>query len=143
MPEPATELQAIYFSPWMIPRRLVFRFKVDFRREIFEVFRPLEIREALKEGLERIEQSIPGSLAKACQLDDEDFQSNKRRKRRYIAEEKDLLYLDNPRLTEKATQPVADFWVITNIAWRDVPNILRLVCRAAGIQYGAISKIGF
>ena len=137
------ELKGVYFSPWWKNRRLIFRFREHGRWERFEAFRPWEVREALKVALERIEESVPGALSKAAELDDQEFQSNARRKRRYIAENKDLLYLNSPHLTERSSEPVKDHWVVTNIAWRDVPSIIRLVCEAAGVTYEPLGNLRF
>lgn len=122
-------------------RRLVFRYK-DGRWEIFDSFRPWDIREALKIGMERIEEAVPGAVAKAAKLDDKNFMSKKLRTRRYIAESPDLLYIGSPHLQAQA-EKVAGHYVVTNIPWRDVPHILRLTCKAAEIEYGSLANISF
>ena len=82
-------------------RCITFRYKVQ-RWDIFESLRLWDIPEAFKISLERIEEAKPGALAKAADLDDKDWQSNKRRTRRYIAESPDLLYINSP--TSKHSQ---------------------------------------
>ncbi len=134
------ELKALHCTVWK-DRRIVFRYK-NGRWDIFESFRPWDIREALKIGLEKIEESIPGAIAKAAELDDQEWQTNKRRSRRYIAETPDLLYIESPHLKQQA-EPVGNYYVITNIPWRDVPHILSLACRAADIEYGSLSNLTF
>jgi hypothetical protein len=122
-------------------KRIVFRYK-DQRWDIFESLDPWDIREALRVALGRIEDAHHGSLAKAAEIDDREWQSNKHRTRRYIAESAELLYLGSPHLT-KQSEPVAGHHVLTNIPWRDVPKIIRLVCSAAEIDYGSLSGISF
>ena len=122
-------------------RRIVFRYKMQ-RWDIFESLRPWDIREALKVTLEKIEEAIPGAVAKAAALDDKNWLSNKRRTRRYIAESPDLIYIDSPHLQAQSEQ-IAKHHVLTNIPWRDVPDILRLVCKAAGVEYGSLANLTF
>ncbi|WP_156782818.1 hypothetical protein [Acidihalobacter yilgarnensis] len=134
------QLKAIHCTVWK-DRRIVFRYK-DGRWDIFESIRPWDIRDALKTSLERIEEAVPGSMEKASSLDDKNWQSNKRRTRRYIAETPDLLYIESPHL-QAQSEAVAGYHVLTNIPWRDVPHILRLACQAAEIDYGTLSNISF
>lgn len=112
------------------------------RWDVFESLRPWDIREALRVSLERVEEAVPGSLEKAVVLDDKNWQSQKRRTRRYIAESPDLLYIDSPHL-QAQSEAVSGYHVLTNIPWRDVPHILRLVCEAAEIEYGSLANISF
>ena len=105
------------------------------RWTIVETFRPPNIREAFRTAIGRVEDAVPGSLAKAAELDDAEFQSTGRRKRRYLAESPELLYLDSPHLKESA-EPVGDYYVDTHIAWLRVPVVLKLLCQAAGIRFG-------
>ena len=134
------QLVALYCGVWK-ERRIVFRYKKK-RWQIFESLHPWDIREALKISLERIEEAFPGALAKASTLDDKNWQSTKRRTRRYIAERPDLIYIDSPHLRAQV-ETVAGYYVPTNIPWRDVPDILRLACKAAGIEYGSLATIKF
>lgn len=134
------KLVAVHWSFWK-GKRIVFRYKEQ-RWDIFESLRPWEIREALRVVLERVETAVPGTLAKAATLDDEEWRSNKRRSRRYLAESPDLLYIGSPHL-EGLSEAFAGYYVVTNIPWRDVSGILRLVCKGAGIQYGSLSDLSF
>lgn len=132
------KLVALHCGVWK-EKRIVIRYK-EARWEIYESLRPWDIREALGISLKIIEESVPGAVAKASKLDDKNFLSKKRRTRRYIAESPDLLYIDSPHLQSQA-EGVAGHYVVTNIPWRDVPNILRLVCKAADIEYGSLANI--
>lgn len=141
MNTPQKKLIALHCSVLRREKRLVFRYKSG-RWDLFESLRPWDIREALKVGLEKIEDAFPGAVAKAAALDDKNFQTNKRRTRRYIAEHQDLLYIDSPHLIDQS-ECVAGHWVVTNIPWRDVSAILKLVCESAQMQYGSLSGISF
>ena len=105
-----------------------------------ESLRPWDIREALHVSLERVEEVLPGSLENACKIDDENWLSGSRRTRRYIAESPELLYIESPHL-QSQSEEVSGYYVTTNIPWRDVPGIFRLLCEAAGIEYGPLANV--
>ena len=118
-------------------KRIIFRYQMG-RWDYVDSFHPHTIGEALKVAFERIEEARPGTLARAAQLDDDDFQTNKRRKRRYVAESRDLLYIESPYL-EPESDTASGYWFITNIPWSNVPAMLRLACKAAEVQYGLVA----
>jgi hypothetical protein len=135
---PRRELKGVYCSVGK-KRRIVFRYRCG-RWDQFESLYPWCIREALRIGLERIDEAVPSSLDKAAKLDDENWLANNRRTRRYIAESPELLYIDSPHL-QGQSEKVSGYHVTTNIPWRDVPNILRLICQAADLEYGSLADI--
>ena len=134
------QLLSIHCSFWK-NQRIVFRYSQG-RWQFFESFRPLDIREALRVTLEKIEEANPGALAKASVLDDKNWLCTKRRTRRYIAESADLIYIDSPHLRNQTVR-IAGHRVLTNIPWRDVGVVLMLVCKAVGVEYGSLSKLSF
>lgn len=138
---PKRVLKGIYCRVWGMEKRIVFDYRSG-RWSFFESLSPWDIREALRVTLKRIEEAMPGSMEKAAILDDENWLANKRRTRRYIAENPDLLYIDSPHLKDQA-EAIAGYYVITNIPWRDVPGILRLVCKAAGFKFGPLADFSF
>jgi hypothetical protein len=69
---------------------LVFHFK-ERRWEVFESYQPFDIADALKVALGRIDEAIPGTLARAAKIDDDNWMRKKSRKRHYIAEERRVL----------------------------------------------------
>jgi hypothetical protein len=133
------QLTAIYYSVNRKERRIVFRYHAG-RWNCLESFQPLDIRDALQTSLERIEEFKPGTFARAASLDDTEFQSNKLRTRRYISEDQDLLYIECPHLKEQSLF-VAGYWIVTNISWGWVPNIIRLACQAAEVGAYPLSDL--
>jgi hypothetical protein len=118
---------------------LVFHFK-ERNWDIFESYRPFSIADALKVGLGRIDEVIPGTLARAAKIDDDNWMKTRSRKRRYIVENRDLLYLDRPRLRNRS-EKVGDHFVLTNISWQEVPEVLKVACKAAGIEHGSMYRL--
>ena len=138
--QPRRVLKGIYCDAGR-NRRIVFHYKIG-RWNQFESLYPWDIREALQISLERVEEALPGSLERAANLDDENWLSSSRRTRRYIAERREFLYIESPHL-QSQSQEVSGYYVTTNIPWRDVPTILRLLCQAARIEYQPLACLSF
>jgi hypothetical protein len=51
-----------------------------------------------------------------------------------------LLCINSPHL-QGQSESIAGYHVLTIIQWRDVPHIIKLVCRAAAIEYGSTANI--
>lgn len=135
------KLIAVHCSVLRREKKIVFRYKQG-RWDLFESLRPWDIPEALRITLSRIEDAVPGALAKAAKLDDKTWQSNKRRTRRYIAEHADLIYIDSPHL-QAQSQVIDSYHVPTNIPWRDVPSIFKLACTGGDIEYCSLASLSF
>jgi hypothetical protein len=127
------QLVAIHYNSK--DRCIAFHYKEQ-RWDVFESLRLWDIPEAFRITLGRIEEAKPGTLVKAAALDDKNWQSSKRRTRRYISESPELLYINSPHL-QAQSEEIAGYHVLTNIPWRDIPHILQLVCNAAAIEYGS------
>ena len=106
------------------------------RWSIEESFYPQNVRDAFRTTFEKIEKSCPGSIAKTAKLEDEEYQNNARRKRRYVAESPDLIHPHNVDLIVQGhIEPIGDYYVDTNKRWDDIPKILKQLCRAASISF--------
>jgi hypothetical protein len=137
-PAPSRKLVNLYYRQ-SGARGLVFHFK-EGRWDIYESYTPATIADAFETAFTKIEDAVPGSLAKAEELDDAKWLKTSSRKRRYIARDPSLLYIDKPHLRSKAAK-VYGFFIVTNIDWPDVPDIIKLGCKAAGIQSLPISLL--
>lgn len=139
----ADRLDGVYFSPQRDDHKIVFRFKGKGPWERFETFQPYNIRRAIEVSFDLVEEYRPGSLDRAAQLDDYEFQNNAQRKRRYIAKEKDVLYIDSPYLAKRAVASVRQYFVITNVSWGRTYEILRLCCDGAEVPLQPIGRLKF
>jgi hypothetical protein len=126
------KLIALHFSERKF-RRVVFVY-TDGRWTIHKTFLPWNIGDAFRTCFERLEEAVPGAVLKAAEVDKQNVETNSRRKRRYIASSRELVYPDRPDLRSQSVE-VAGHWMPTNIASREVPGILRLVCDAADIKF--------
>ena len=118
---------------------------ISFRYEkpgwvISEKFHPSSVRETLRTTLETVEEAIPGSIAKAAELDDANQQFSKKQERRYVAETPDLLYLGSPHLAERYAELAGDYYVDTHHGWPSISKILNLICDAADIRFDEAAR---
>ena len=137
MTDPGRKLVVVYSGRYK--KRLVFEYE-EGRFNVFESFQPSSIAEALQVSLERIEEAYPGSIEKAARSHVVIRLFGGDRTLRWIAKRTDPLVPNNPYSSEKRLE-VAGCGVSTNIAWVDIPEVLKVVCKAAGIKYGSLADI--
>lgn len=123
------------------PRRFVIHRRVSAERELFEVYKPPTLREFVSQLLTVLSSTGREFMRKVAKLDDEKSQESRHKSRRYIAEDRDVLYIESPHLTKKYSEQVLGYWVATNIGQKEVGVIARLACQAAGVKREGISKI--
>src|SRR5262245_61969201 len=82
-------LQGLYWSH--LADHIVFHFR-NGHWDVFESLAPFTIQDAFERVLKVVEEAVPGTLAKATELDDANWMKPLR-KRRYIAENLDVLYI--------------------------------------------------
>ena len=123
------------------PLRFLIRRKVSYSREILALYRCDTLREMITDVLTVLNPTHPDFMTRLQQLDDEEHQNSRHRSRRYIADRRDLLYINSPPLTEKFSIKVLDFWVATNINRKVANHIVWLACKAAGLQRENIAKL--
>lgn len=131
-------LKSVYYRTRQKPR-LVFRYHHGLWERL-DVLQPFDIPHALKQAFQLIETAYPGSIALASEADLKVFNQSSHRTRRYIAQSPDLLCPDSPHLRNQSVE-VHGYHVLTNIPWRDVPGILKLVCDAAKSDCAPLSQL--
>jgi len=58
------------------------------------------------------------------------------RRRRYVAQNREDLYVERPDLMELSKQLSTGWWVGTNYSKSNIRDILKLACEVAGLRYG-------
>ena len=134
------KILAVYVGLIRPPRRFAIHRKVSADRELFEVYKPRTLHEFVSQLLTVLSSTSPEFMSKIAQLDDKQFQESKHKSRRYIAEHRDVLYINSPHLTEKHSEQILGYWVATNIGRKEVGVITGLACQAAGVKRESISK---
>jgi|GEM_PF-6708546 negative regulator of replication initiation len=91
----------------------------------------LKLFEVLSEGHSEFMKSL-------AEIDDTKFIQGPQH-RRYVAKERDLLFIQSPHLEEHSVQFLG-YWVGTNNNKTQVASIARLACKAANIPCSTIRK---
>lgn len=135
------KILAVYVGLIRPPRRFAIHRRISFDRELFELYKPRTLHEFVSQLLTALSSTSPDFMSKVAQLDDKQFQDSKHKSRRYIAEHRDVLYINSPHLTERHSEQVLGYWVATNIGRKEVGVIVGLACQAAGVKRESISKV--
>lgn len=101
MTTPPGVIRTIYISLDRRPYRFVIRRRISGLRESYEVSRPTTLGDFVADLLRVLSENSPTFMESLAQVDDREFMASKHKSRRYIADRKDLLYIDNPRLSDK------------------------------------------
>jgi hypothetical protein len=135
------KIVAVYVGLIRPPRRFVIHRKLSADREVFEVYKPRTLHDFISQLLTVLSPTRPDFMARVATLDDIQFQKSKHKTRRYVAEHRDVLYIDSEHLTEKNSERVLGYWVATNIGRKEASAIAGLACEAAGVSRESISRL--
>ena len=134
------KILAVYVGLIRPPCRFAIHRKVNADRELFELYKPSTLHDLVSQLLTVLNSVRPDFMSKVAELDDKLFQESSHKSRRYVAEDRDVLYIGSPHLTKNSEQ-VLGYWVITNIGRKEVGTIIGLACHAAGVRRESISKV--
>lgn len=137
---PQGKIIALYVSLIRQPYRFVVRRRMSTTHEIFDVYRPHSLGDFVSELLQIFADDSTDFLEKVSRIDDRDFMASKHKTRRYIAERKDLLYIDNPQLAERHARQHSGYWFITNIGTKEAHRFAQMISEASGTPCETISK---
>jgi hypothetical protein len=109
-------------------------FDIERMRTVIEVRTSFTYPDLIANLLLHLKEFQPDVLEKAAAIDDERFMSSKHKERRYIARERNLLYINSPHLTEKHSRAVDDHWMITNMGRPETYSLLSTITSASGLK---------
>lgn len=141
----ARKLSKIYTQVQTKPYRLALRY-LDLSngiKEVIELYRYYSYGDFVAGLLTTLAKENQDFLVKASEIDDERFMASPHKTRRYIANHRDLLYIDSPHLTDKHSRKVQDHWVVTNIGRSETFAIASAAARAAGVKRFPFSELQF
>ena len=141
MTSPTGAIGSIYISLVRRPYRFVSRRRISGYRESYEVFRPPSLGDFVAGLLNVLSENSPTFMETLAQVDDREFMASKHKTRRYIADRKDLLYIDNPRLADKYARSQSGYWFITNIGAKEAYRFAHMAAEAAKVPCETISKL--
>ncbi len=140
MSEP--KISAIYPAIFGKSMRIVVRSKIDVLHDRYDIYRFSRLRDLTADVVKLLAAEHQEFLVRLSEIDDRELMGNKHRKRRYIAERQDLLYLNSPHLNDQA-QKVCGYWIATNIGRKEASEFVRMACLAAEVRYESIANIKF
>ena len=135
------KILGVYVGLIKPPRRFAIHRKINASHEVYELYKPKTLHEFVSQLLTVLATTRPDFMRRVAQLDDEQFQKSKHKTRRYIAEHRDVLYIDSEHLTQAHSEQVLGYWVATNIGRKEVGTIVGFACQAAGVERESISKL--
>lgn len=139
------KLSKIYTQVQTRPYRLALRFFdiTSGLKEVIELYRYYSYSEFVIGLLTILAKESQDFLPKISEIDDERFMASSHKTRRYIAGDRDLLYINSPHLTDKHSRKVIDYWVATNIGRSETFSIVSAASRAAGVKRFSLSELKF
>lgn len=135
------KILGVYIGLRRPPRRFVIHRWLGPGHEVFEAYKPETLHGFVSKLLTVLSSTRQDLMQTVERLDDEDFQHSKLKTRRYIAEHRDVLYINSSHLTERYSEQVLGYWVATNIGSKEVSTIIGYACQAAGVKRESISKL--
>jgi hypothetical protein len=131
----------VYVGLMTRPLRFAVHKRLAPLRETVEVYRQATYPEFVGKLIEVLAQESPGFMQRFAELDDKKFMASPHKTRRYIAERRDLLYINAPHLTARHSAQLLGYWYVTNIGRPEVGAIAGLACEAAGVPRNSISNL--
>jgi hypothetical protein len=114
-------------------RRFAVARRNDAGRSTFELFRHRTLAKFLAEFVDELETTSAEIMFRFAQLDEEEFTRNKRKTRRYLAEDRNHLHINSGPLKVESIG-VPGYWLVTNVNAERAGVIARLGCRATNVK---------
>jgi hypothetical protein len=132
---------ALYTPPLLRPRKFVIHRRPTLGPELFELHRFLSLKELVRSVLVQLSASRADFWDRILELDDQEFQKSRHKMRRYIADRKDLLYINSSHLTDQHSMKIQGYWIATNIGRKESTGIIGMACEAAGIKRQSLNEL--
>jgi hypothetical protein len=111
-------------------------------KEVVELYRYFSYGDLAVGLLTNLAVEDPAFLSKVSQIDDKRFMASPHKTRRYIADQREHLYINSPHL-EKHSRKVQEHWVVTNIGRLEVLAIASAAAAATGAKRLPLSELQF
>lgn len=128
------KIVALYTPPRLRPMRFAVYRGIALGVERFEVHHFFSLSDLIRDLLVTLSATRNDFMTRAQELDDKAFQESRHKTRRYVADRRDLLYINSPHLTDHSMY-VLGCWVATNVGRKEVYGIIDLACTAAGVKH--------
>ena len=116
-------------------------YDTDRLKTIIEIQSHYALPDLIEKLLLDLKQWQPDILEKVAAEDDKRFMASPHKSRRYIARERELLYIASPHLTDKFSRKVGDHWMITNMGRPETYAFLSAISAASGYKRESFSEL--
>jgi hypothetical protein len=134
------EIRSIYLGLVVRPYRFVVQRQTSSTTDLYIRHAPKSLKQLMLELFTVLSETNVSFIQSLAEADDHEFLKS-RQERRFIAGEKNLLYIATPRLADKYAVQFQNHWIATNVGHKEVYSIARLACQVAHVPYVSISKL--
>ena len=136
------EITGIFVSLYRSPLRVVFRRRVDYLRDCYEVFKPWVKIDAVGEVIEMLSKESTDFTSRFLSVDEKCYRQSSHRTRRYVHTDRQQLYgTQRKDLMGKFSRMIGEVWLGTNLNTAGMLQVIREACEAAEVEYGPLSAI--
>jgi len=141
MPE-AIKITGIFVNLYRAPLRVVFRKRVDYLWDRYEIFKPWNKIDAVEKVIEVLSEASPDVIEKILLVDEKHYRQSSHRTRHYVHRDRTQLYGEFRKdLSEKYAKKVRGIWLATNLDTKAMLQVIREACEAAEIEYGNLGAL--
>jgi hypothetical protein len=136
----SSAIAGVYIELVRRPYFFVVHSMVSERHERYDRYAPATLKDFMLTMLEVLSHDRPGFMESLAEIDDREFMKSAQH-RRYVAKERELLYIKNPHLVADSAR-FRGYWIGTNVSHTQVDSFARVACEAAGVKAASIRKLG-
>ncbi len=134
------EVTGVFVSLYRSPLRVVFRYRIDYRRDVYEVFKPWNKIEAVYEVIRTLNTHKDDFIQRILSIDEKCCHNSSHRIRRYLHGDPAKLYPGRADLA-RYSQKIDDLWVGTNLNTSGMLQVIKEACEAGEVEYGPLGAI--
>ncbi len=124
--------------------KLVVKRKVGPFQDQYDVSRPWDKIDIVRDLVKLLEKECEGFLEKFVKVDEKHYKTSSHRVRRYIAKNRaDLYPTKDEEFTKSHSFSHKGYWIGTNIGAKEITQYVREMCEACDISFGSCSEIKF
>ena len=133
------EIRGVYLELVKRPYFFVTHSQLSADHERFDRYSPPTLREFMLQLFGILADASPGFMKALAEIDDREFMKSPQH-RRYVAKDRDVLYIRSPHLERNAVE-FRGYWVGTNVSHSQVDSVARMACKAANVTCASIRKL--
>lgn len=136
----AKQVTGVFVSLNRAPLRVVFRRHVDYRRDVYQVFKPCEKIDAVYEVIRTLSGEKDDFVQRILSIDESCYRNSSHRTRRYLHTDRAQLYPGRDDLV-RYSHNVGELWIGTNLNTPCMLQVISEACEAAEVEYDPLKAI--